>query len=125
MFDLVVRVHLEPEILRLFASSERAWPAESIALTVEGRYIPDGTAVAITVRSASAGPGAPVLWTGEGAFDNGRCVVEHRIDWDDAALADTFALGVADCQFCFDATVETYGLTATSPAFYVPFEPME
>jgi hypothetical protein len=124
MFDLVVRIRVEPELRRVFWSTERAWPAQDIKLWVETRGVPDGTAVAFTIRSAALPTGDPTLATLEGSVESSRCVLEHHIDWDDDALSELFSLGITDCQFCFDAVIEEYGLMGSSPAMYVPFEPV-
>jgi hypothetical protein len=124
IFDLVVRVRVEAELLRVFWSAERAWPGQDITLWAEVRGIPDGTEVGLSIRSASLPEGSPILATATGTVENSRCVVDHTINWDDGALSELFGLGITDCQFCFDATIEAYALTGTSPPMFVPFEPI-
>ena len=124
VFDLVVRMHLPPSVLRVYWSRERAWPGETLRLCVETKWVPDGTEVAFAIRSAALEPGSTTLATAQGTVEHSRCVVDHRVDWDDDALAELFALGVKDCRFCFDVAIEAFALTAVSPALYVPFEPI-
>lgn len=120
--DLVCRVRLTPIIARAFWSSERAWPGATVRLHVETRFVPDGTAVAIEIRSADPEV-ASALHTIDGAvIEDSRCILEHVIEWDDAALGAVLA-ATTRCGFCFVATIEKYGLSFTSGELYVPFEP--
>jgi hypothetical protein len=124
VFDLVVRLHLPPRVVRAYWSRERAWPGDTLRLCVETKWVPDGTEVAFSIRSAALEPGATVLATAKGTVEKSRCVVDHRVDWNDDALGELFALGVKDCRFCFEVAIEAFALVAVSPALYVPFEPI-
>ena len=124
VFDLVVRIRLEPALLRTYWSVERAWPGETIRLCAETRHVPDGTPVEFVLRSAALTEGGPVMATASGTVENSRCIVEHTVDWDDDALCELFDQGVTDCHFCLDAIVEPYALRGTSQPMYVPFEPV-
>ena len=124
MFDLVVRIRLEPSVVRTYWSTERAWPGDTIAICVETKNVPDGTEVGIAIHCADLEDG-PVLATAEGMVTNNRCVIQHKVDWDDDAMAEAFAAGASECLFNFAANLEPYELTGVSPAMYVPFEPME
>jgi hypothetical protein len=93
VFDPVVRIRLSPAIVRAFWSTERAWPGDTIVLCVETRRVPDGTPVAATVRAAALEPDSPVLATAEGVVTDNRCVLEHRVDWDDDAAAGSNLIG--------------------------------
>lgn len=124
VFDLVVRLHLAPSVLRAYWSRERAWPGDTLRLCVETKWVPDGTEIAFAIRSAALPPGSPSLATAQGTVEQSRCVVDHRVDWDDDVLGELFKLGIKDCRFCFDATIDAFALAAVSPPLYVPFEPI-
>jgi hypothetical protein len=123
--DLIKQVHVTPSLTRAFWSAERAWPGDTVRLHLETRYVPDGATVVYEVRPADPEIDLVVATVGAGdAIAGSQCVVEHAIDWDDAALDALFEVKHV-YKFCFVATIEKYGLSLRSGPLYVPFEPFE
>lgn len=119
--DLCCRIRLTPSISRTFWSTERSWPGKPVRLHVETRFVPDGTALRIEIRSADPEV-TTVLHTLDGVIEDSRCILEHVVDWDDDAVGTVLA-ATDRCGFCFVTTIDAYVITATSGELYVPFEP--
>lgn len=123
-FDLMQRVILTPAIQRVYWSAERAWPGGAVKLCVETRHVPNGSSVALEIRSARLGLDGPIVHTPDPAtIENSRGLVEHEIAWDGKRLTELFDLGDLDCRFTIHATIDRYALTAISAPLYVALDP--
>jgi hypothetical protein len=78
--------------------------------------------VRLEIRSADPEVATVVHTIDDATIEDSRSIVDHTIDWDDAALTEVLA-AIKVFSFCFVASIEKYGLAFTSTPIYVPFEP--
>lgn len=116
-------VVLEPAITRAFWSRRRAWNGADLVLTVETRWVPDGTEIAIEIfeDDSAEGNADDFIEALEGPFaiENGRCVIEHRLEWDAEVLGAERATEGSELEFYFLVKMERFGIAARSNLLYV------
>jgi hypothetical protein len=121
--DLTRWVRLAPRVERAFWSTDRAWPSDALTLTVETRWVPDGTEVRLEVRHSDADPGEPAIETIDGLSVAGnRARIEHALAWDPDLVADALMLADRRPWFRFDVVIDRYRIVAPSTLLYVPLE---
>jgi hypothetical protein len=123
--DGVRRIVLPPVIVRAFWSKRCAWHGDLVRLHVETRNVPDGTPIAITLfeDDSEEGNADDLLGALEGTHEvrGNKWIHEYTLEWNADALGgeiegDTF-------EFCFEVSIDRYGLRKRSTRLYVPIEP--
>ena len=123
--DVTRRVRLTPRVARAFWSRERAWPQDTVTVTVETRYVPDDSEVNLEIRLVDQDPGDDPIAVVEGlTVTDGRCTVEHEIAWDPDAVVDALTPEHRRPLFCFDVVIDAYELRHRSTPLYLPLEPL-
>jgi hypothetical protein len=121
--DRTNRIVLRPRITRAFWSRRRAWNGADVVLTIETKWVPDGTplTVAIYEDDSAEGNEDDFIEDVPGAFtiENGRCVIEHKLDWTDEVLGAERATEGSEMEFYFLTTIEDLGLKQKSSLLYV------
>jgi hypothetical protein len=116
-------VIVEPAITRMYWSRRRAWNGAPVVLSVETRWIPDGTELELVIFEDDSAEGsaddAIEEITGPLVIEGGRCVVEHTLKWDAEALGAEMATEGDELEFYFRATIARFGLEARSNLLFV------
>ena len=113
--DVVNYVTIRPVVSRAYWDRGRAWNGADVELTVETRWVPDGTEIELEILSAT-GVLVEKLKTKAKTKDN-RAVVKHKIEWTSDHLADL--AGDREHEFVFYATIPDFDLRGRSNALYV------
>jgi hypothetical protein len=116
-------VVLRPAITRAFWSKRRAWNGAKLSLTVETRFVEDGTELAIDVWESDEKEGNPddAIETipGPCKVKDGRCVIEHELKWDAKKLGEEIATEGGELEFYFRVKIPRFELQARSNMLYV------
>ena len=111
-------VFLEPRITRMFWSRRRAWNGAAVVMTIETKWVPDGTELEVEIYEDDSGEGED----GEDDFveklegpltiENGRCVIEHELVFDAEKLGGE--VEGTSLEFYFRAKIDRFSLDARS-----------
>ena len=116
-------VVLRPVIARAFWSKRRAWNGAKIDLTVETRFVEDGTELEIDIWESDAGEGSEddviERVPGPCKVDNGRCIIHHELKWDAEKLGSEIATEGGELEFYFRVKLPRFKLEARSNLLYV------
>ncbi|MEM6991652.1 MAG: hypothetical protein AAF721_14190 [Myxococcota bacterium] len=124
--DNIRTIVLEPRVTRAFWAQARAWNGATVRLHIETKYVPDGTPVTIEVWEDDSAEGNPDDFVtqieGEHTIENGRCIVEYELSWDDDTLGDPSENEGGAYEFYFSVQVGDGPLQARSNLLYVAVE---
>ncbi|MCA9606996.1 MAG: hypothetical protein KC619_15420 [Myxococcales bacterium] len=116
-------VILQPEIVRAFWSRRRAWNGVDMVLTVETRWVPDGTEIEVEIYEddSAEGNADDYIETIEGphVIENGRCVIEHRLEWGPEVLGAELDTEGSELEFYFLVKMERFGIEGRSNLLFV------
>jgi hypothetical protein len=111
-------VILEPRITRMFWNRRRTWNGGDVVMTIETKWVPDGTELEVEIYEDDSGKGED----GEDDFveklegplviENGRCVIEHKLSFDQEKLGGE--IEGTSLEFYFRAKVDQFLLDAKS-----------
>jgi hypothetical protein len=122
MTDRTKRVVLVPDITRAFWSCRRAWHGDTVKIHIETRNVPDGTPVFVEIWEDDSPAGKPddfLKKLGDYRIQNGKCVVDYKIDWTRKALGKDLDLAGEELNFLFFAVIKKYELRKRSSLLYV------
>ncbi|MBZ0116013.1 MAG: hypothetical protein K8H88_03385 [Sandaracinaceae bacterium] len=120
--DRVNRIVLTPAITRAFWSRRRAWNGADVVMTIETKWVPDGTAVKVAIFEDDSAEGNEDDFIEELSglsIEGGRCVIEHTLEWDAEKLGEEIATEGGELEFYFRVTIEDFDLTKKSTLLYV------
>ncbi len=117
------RVVLPSQIVRAFWSRRRAWHGDEVQLHIETRYVPDGASVDVEIWEDDPGPDEFIVpLPAAGQVKDGRCVIDHKIDWSPKARGKDLELEGDDYEFYFVAIIRDLDLSKQSTLLYVDLD---
>lgn len=121
--DITNQVVLEPAITRAYWSERRAWNGSDLVLTIETRWVPDGTELSVEIFEDDSAEGNEDDWIeeveGAHVIEKGRCEIEHHIQWGADVLGHERDLEGSELEFYFLVKIERFGLEARSDLLFV------
>jgi hypothetical protein len=110
-------------ITRAFWSRQRAWNGVDLVLTVETRWVPDGTAIEVEIFEDDSAEGSADDFIeaveDPPAIEGGRSVIEHRIEWGPEVFGAERDTEGSELEFYFLVRIPRFGIEGRSNLLYV------
>ena len=127
--DVSQEVVLTPQVARAFWSQRRAWVGDDLTLTVETKYVPNGSKFTVEVWEDDSGEGGGDDFVaeveGSHTIEGNRCRIDWKLDFDSEALSDEIATEGGVLEFYFNVKFDSPEIQGRSGLLLVDMSSFE